>query len=165
LILSRELGFDLFLFDKEDFDNNPFLENNLRNIFKKLNNENENLSIYDLKYYYIFLYNLYIEKKIILPICYLNDIDIENNENNENKLISFDSLFNRYNIEIFNDNNINLAYNTYIFNIKNNKILIDDSIEKKIKNKIIFNNLVNKYLKCNKITYLIMTELLLNNKI
>ena len=108
----------------------------------------------------IFLYNLYIEKKIILPICYLNDIDIENNENNEIKLISFDSLFNRYNIEIFNGNNINLVYNTYIFNIKNNKILIDNLIEKKIKNQVIFYNLMKKYLKCNKITFLIMTELL-----
>jgi hypothetical protein len=51
-------------------------------------------------------------------------------------------------------------YNTYIFNIKNNNILIDDLIEKKIKNQIIYYNLVKKYLKCNKITFLIITELL-----
>jgi hypothetical protein len=106
----------------------------------------------------MFFYNIYIEKKIILPIFYLNDISVEND--NEKNIIKFDSLFTKYNVEIFNDNHINLIYNTYIFDIKNNNILIDDLIEKKIKNQIIFYNLKKKYLKCNKITFLIMTELL-----
>jgi len=35
LELSRELNFDLFLFNKEDFEKNPFLKRDLRNIFKK----------------------------------------------------------------------------------------------------------------------------------
>jgi hypothetical protein len=99
-----------------------------------------------------------------LPICYLNDIDKDNEETNQVKkiknLVYFDSLYNKYNIEIFNGNNINLIYNTYIFDIKSNKIHIDDLVEKKIKNQIIFYNLMKKYLKCNKITFLIITELL-----
>jgi len=160
LILSKELNVALFPFDNNSFDNNPFLEKNLKEIFKKLNKENEKFSIYDLKYFYIFFYNLYIEKKVILPLFYLNDKNIEYNNNKENKNICFDSLFNKYNIEIFNDNNINYIYNTYIFNIKNNNILIDSLIEKKIKNQIIYYTLKKKYLKCNKITFLIMTELL-----
>jgi len=68
LKLSEELGFDLFVFKKEDFEKNPYLERDLRNIFKILNKENKNISIYDLKFYYLFLYNLYIEKKIILRV-------------------------------------------------------------------------------------------------
>jgi len=162
LILSKELGFDLFALSKEDFEKNPFLEKELQSILKKINKDNDNISIYDLKYYYLFFYNLYMEKKIILPIFFLNDIDKEEIILNKNtkEIISFDSLFNKYNIEIFNDNNINLIYNTYIYNIKNNKILIDALIEKKIKNQVIFNILIKKYLKCNKITFLIITELL-----
>jgi hypothetical protein len=164
LILSKELGFDLFTLSKEDFEKNPFLEKELKKIFKQINNDNDNKSIYDLKYYYLFFYNLYKEKKIILPICYLNDIDKDNEEINQVKkiknLVYFDSLYNKYNIEIFNGNNINLIYNTYIFNIKNNKISIDDLVEKKVKNQIIFHNIMKKYLKCNKITFLIITELL-----
>jgi hypothetical protein len=156
--LSRELNVDLFAFEKADFDNNFYLEKNLRNIFKNLNKVNNNISIYDLKYYYMFFYNLYIEKKVILPLFYLNDINTNENENNN--IIYFDSLFNKYNIEVFNGNNINLIYNTYLLNIKNNDILIDNLTEKKIKNQIIYYNLVKKYLKCNKITFLIMTELL-----
>jgi hypothetical protein len=70
----------------------------------------------------MFFYNIYIEKKIILPIFYLNDISVEND--NEKNIIKFDSLFTKYNVEIFNDNHINLIYNTYIFDIKNNNILI-----------------------------------------
>jgi len=35
LELSRELNFDLFPFNKEDFEKNPFLERDLRNILKK----------------------------------------------------------------------------------------------------------------------------------
>jgi hypothetical protein len=161
LILSKELNIDLFSFDNNSFDSNPFLEKNLRNIFKKINKENEKISIYDLKYFYMFFYNLYIEKKVILPIFYLNDINIETNENLKKKNdIYFDSLFSKYNIEIFNDNNINLICNTFILNLRNNGILIDNFIEKKIKNQIIFYTLKKKYLKCNKITFLIMTELL-----
>jgi len=164
LILSKELGFDLFTLSKEDFEKNPFLEKELKKIFKQINNDNDNKSIYDLKYYYLFFYNLYKEKKIILPVCYLNDIDKDNEETNQVKkiknLVYFDSLYNKYNIEIFNGNNINLIYNTYIFNIKSNKIYIDDLVEKKIKNQIIFYNLMKKYLKFNKITFLIITDLL-----
>ncbi len=33
-------------------------------------------------------------------------------------------------------------------------------MEKKIKNQIIFSSFIKKYLKCNKITFLIITELL-----
>jgi hypothetical protein len=127
-MLSKELGFDLFPLNKENFEKNPFLERELKNIFKKINKENNKISIYDLKYYYIFFYNLYIEKNIIIPIFFLNDIDMDkkneeyNNVKNLNSLIYFDSLFNRYNVEIFNNNNINVIYNTYISNIKNDEI-------------------------------------------
>jgi hypothetical protein len=161
-MLSKELNFDLFSLNKEDFEKNPFLEKELKNILKKINKDNDNISIYDLKYYYLFFYNLYIEKKIILPIFFLNDKNNEdlNKEKKNKDLVYFDSLFNQYNIEIFNDNKINLIYNTYIFNIKNSQISIDNLVEKKIKNQIIFNNLIKKYLKCNKITFLIITELL-----
>jgi len=159
LQLSRELGYEVFAFSKEDFDNNPFLERNLRNFLKIINKENKKISIYDLKHYYLFLYNIYIEKKIILPLFFLNDLN-KNVEEINNNSIYFNSLYNKYNIEIFNGNNINLTYNTYISYIKNNKILIDVLIEKKIKNQIIFYNLIKKYLKCNKITFLIITELL-----
>ena len=162
--LSKELGYDVFAFIKEDFDNNPFLERDLRNLLKIINKENKKISIYDLKYYYLFFYNIYIEKKVILPLFFLNDLnkDLEevNNSNNNSNLIYFNSLYNKYNIELFNGNNLSLIYNTYIYYIKNNKILIDDLIEKKIKNQIIFYNLIKKYLKCNKITFLIITELL-----
>jgi len=164
LQLSKELGYDLFTFTKEDFDNNVFLERNLRNIFKVINKENKKKSIYDLKYYYLFFYNIYVEKKIILPLFFLNDLNKEleeiNNKENKENLIFLNSLYNKYNTELFNGNNIYLMYNTYIYYIKNNKILIDDLIEKKIKNQIIFYNLIKKYLKCNKITFLIITELL-----
>jgi hypothetical protein len=161
LMLSKELNFNLFSLNKEDFDNNPFLEKELKILLKKINKDNDNISIYDLKYYYLFFYNLYIEKKVILPIFFLNDRDKDNEELKQGKnLIFFDSLFNKYNIEIFNGNRINLIYNTYILNIKNNQILIDNSTEKKIKNQVIFYNLMKKYLKCNKITFLIITELL-----
>jgi hypothetical protein len=105
----------------------------------------------------MFFYNLYIDKKVILPLFYLNDIDSDNNINND--IIRFDSLFNKYNIEIFNGNNINLIYSTYLLHIRNNNILIDYSTEKKIKNQIIFSNLIKRYLKCNKITFLIITKL------
>ena len=156
LVLSKELGYDIFPFSEEDFETNPFLEQNLRNILKKLNKENKNHSLYDLKSYYLFFYNIYVEKKMILPLFFLNDSKDSNLQN----LISFNSLFSLYNIEIFNGNNINLAYNTYISHIRNNGILFDDFIEKKIKKQIIFYNLIKKYLKCNKITFLIITELL-----
>jgi hypothetical protein len=167
LELSRELNFDLFAFEKKDFEDNPFLEKELRNIFKKINKENNKKSIYDLKYYYFFFYNLYIEKKVILPLLYLNDRDNDENlnenedvdENLNTDIICFNSLYNRYNIEIFNGNDINLDYNTYINDLKNNNIIIDSLIERKIKNKVIYYNLVKKYLKCNKITFLIITEL------
>jgi hypothetical protein len=158
------LGFDLFVFKKEDFEKNPYLERDLRNIFKILNKENKNVSIYDLKYYYLFLYNIYIEKKIILPIFYLNEKEIEENDSNKvddiKNLISFNSLFNRYNIEIYRNNNINLIYNTYLYSIKNDNIILDSLVEKKIKNQVIFNYLIKNYLKCNKITFLVLTELL-----
>jgi hypothetical protein len=164
LKLSKELGYEVFAFTKEDFDNNPFLERDLKNIFRILNKDNKKLSIYDLKYYYLFFYNIYIEKKIILPLFFLNDLnkDLEKINNSENKdnLIYFNSLYNKYNIEMFNDNNISIMYNTYIYYIKNNKILEDVLIENKIKTQIIFYNLIKKYLKCNKITFLIITELL-----
>jgi hypothetical protein len=75
-------------------------------------------------------------------------------------LINFNSLYNRYNIEIYNDNNINLIYNNYINNIKYRKVELDSSIENKIKNQLIFYFIIKKYLKCNKITFLILTELL-----
>src|SRR6202012_5413351 len=126
LILSRELDYDMFIFNKEDFEKNPFLERDLRNIFKIINKEKNKKSIYDLKYYYLFFYNLYLEKKLILPVFYLNDKDIEMDENlikeeeeeeeGEDKkkevkdpVLYFNSLYNRYNVEIFNDNNINLT--------------------------------------------------------
>jgi len=80
LILSRELDYDMFIFNKEDFEKNPFLERDLRNIFKIINKEKNKKSIYDLKYYYLFFYNLYLEKKLILPVFYLNDKDIEMDE-------------------------------------------------------------------------------------
>ena len=124
--------------------------------------------MYDLKYYYLFLYNLYVENKVILPLFFLNDkneADIVVLDKNASQvkhvkeLIYFNSLFNRYNIEIFN-NNVHLTYNTFIYNLKNNKILIDNILEKKIKRQVIHHNLIKKYLKCNKITYLILTELL-----
>lgn len=171
LELSKELGIDLFIFKKEDFDKNPFLERELRNIFKIINKESKRISMYDLKFYYLFLYNIYVERKVNIPIFYLNDRneteeDIARKEEmhtnqieNVKDLIYFDSLFNRYNIEVFN-NNIHSMYSTYIYNIKNEKILIDVSLEKKIKNQIIFYSLIKKYLKCNKITFLILTELL-----
>jgi len=162
LILSKELGYDLFVFNKEDFEKNPFLERDLRNIFKKLNKKDKKTSIYDSKYYYLFLYNIYVEKKMILPLFFLNDFNIDEEcaiEGVKN-LVYFNSLFNAYNVEAFNGNNINLTYNTLIYYIRNNKILIDDLIEKKIKNQIIFYNIVKKYLKCNKITFLIITKLL-----
>jgi hypothetical protein len=174
-MLSRELGYNLFPFDKEDFDNNPFLEKELRNIFKIINKEKNKQSIYDLKFYYLFFYNLYLEKKVILPLFYLNDINIEEEEeeeeedehndenqqdNNKKIALVFNSLYNKYIIEVFNDNKINLEYNNYIYNFKNSEILIDDSIERKIKNQVIFNNLIKQYLKCNKITFLIITKLL-----
>jgi hypothetical protein len=136
----------------------------------KIINKNDNKkSIYDLKFYYLFFYNLYIEKKIILPIFYLNDLTINVQEDDEindsdvdniKEYVSFDSLYNKYNIEIFNGNNINLIYNTFIYDIYNNGILLENSIEKKIKNQVIFNNLIKNYLKCNKITFLIITKLL-----
>jgi len=167
----------MFIFAKEDFEINPFLERDLRNIFKIINKNKEKnkKSIYDLKYYYFFFYNLYLEKKMILPIFYLNDKDENENENenideiikeedkteeDKDPVISFNSLYNRYNIEIFNDNNINLIYNTLIYDLKDNAINIDISTENQIKNQIIFYHLIKKYLKCNKITFLIMTELL-----
>jgi len=140
LILSKELGYDLFVFNKEDFEKNPFLERDLRNIFKKLNKKDKKTSIYDSKYYYLFLYNIYVEKKMILPLFFLNDFNIDEEcaiEGVKN-LVYFNSLFNAYNVEAFNGNNINLTYNTLIYYIRNNKILIDDLIEKKIKNQIIF---------------------------
>jgi hypothetical protein len=99
---------------------------------------------------------MYIEKKVIIPILYLNDI----NGDNYNNHLYFDSLFNKYNLEIFNNNNIDIMYNNYITDIKDNSILIDNLIEKKIKSQMIFNILIKKYLKCNKITFLIITELL-----
>lgn len=168
LDLAKELGINLFAFDKEAFEKNPFLERDLRNIFKILNRENKKISMYDLKYYYLFLYNLYVEKKVILPLFFLNDknesdiVVIDKNASqieNVKELIYFNSLYNRYNIEIFN-NNIHLIYNTYIYNLKNNKISVDNVLEKKIKTQIIYYNLIKKYLKCNKITFLILTELL-----
>jgi hypothetical protein len=165
-VLSKNLGFEIFPFTKEDFDNNPFLERDLKNIFRIINKDNKNISIYDLKYYYLFFFNIYIEKKMILPLFYLNDLNknleknYEENSDNIKDLLYFNSLYNKYNIELFNDNNINLTYNTFIYYIKNNKILVEDLIEKKIKNQIIFSNLIKKYLKCNKITFLIITELL-----
>jgi hypothetical protein len=166
LILSKELNFDLFAFNKEDFENNPFLEKNLRNLLKIINRNNNKKSIYDLKFYYLFFYNLYIERKIILPIIYLNDLIInvqeedDINDSNIKESISFDSLYNKYNIEIFNGNNINLIYNTFIYDIYTSGILLENSIEKKIKNQVIFNTLIKNYLKCNKITFLIITKLL-----
>jgi len=159
----------MFIFNKEDFEINPFLERDLRNIFKIINKEKNKKSIYDLKYYYLFFYNLYLEKKIILPIFYLNDKDVDmeeiikeedNKEEEKNPILFFNSLYNRYNVEIFNDNNINLAYNTLIYNLKDNEIDIDTLTENQIKNQVIFYHLIKKYLKCNKITFLIMTELL-----
>jgi hypothetical protein len=165
----------MFIFAKEDFEINPFLERDLRNIFKIINKNKEKNkeSIYDLKYYYFFFYNLYLEKKLILPLFYLNDKDENKDENTDeiikeeekieddkNIVISFNSLYNRYNTEIFNDNNINLIYNTLIYDLKDNEINIDISTENQIKNQIIFYHLIKKYLKCNKITFLIMTELL-----
>jgi hypothetical protein len=166
----------MFVFNKEDFEINPFLERDLRNIFKIINKEKNKKSIYDLKYYYLFFYNLYLEKKLILPIFYLNDKDIDididetvkeedkkeedKKEENKEPILYFNSLYNRYNIEIFNGNNINLTYNTLIYNLKDNEVIIDSEIENQIKNQIIFYNLIKKYLKCNKITFLIMTELL-----
>jgi len=157
----------MFIFNKEDFEINPFLERDLRNIFKIINKGKNKKSIYDLKYYYLFFYNLYLEKKLILPIFYLNDKDIDMDEIKEEEegvdkepLLYFNSLYNRYNIEIFNGNNINLTYNTLIYNLKDNEVIIDSVIENQIKTQIIFYNLIKKYLKCNKITFLIMTELL-----
>jgi hypothetical protein len=161
----------MFVFNKEDFETNPFLERDLRNIFKIINKGKNKKSIYDLKYYYLFFYNLYLEKKIIIPLLYLNDKDIEESEievfkkekekeKEKEPLLFFNSLYNRYNIEIFNDNNINLTYNTFIYNLKDNEVIIDSLTENQIKNQIIFNILIKKYLKCNKITFLIMTELL-----
>src|ERR1700759_4028723 len=162
----------MFIFNKEDFEINPFLERDLRNIFKIINKEKNKKTIYDFKYYYLFFHNLYLEKKLILPVFYLNDKDIEMNEDfikeeekeeeedkkkvDKDPVLYFNSLYNRYNIEIFNDNNINLTYNTLIYNLKDNEVIIDTLIENKIKNQIIFYNLLKKYLKCNKITFLIM---------
>jgi hypothetical protein len=172
LILSRELNFELFTFDKKDFENNPFLERELRDIFKRINKRDNKKSIYDLKFYYLFFYNIYIEKKIFLPIFYLNEVDIEEEEEEEEEIdeeneniainnnITFNSLYNKYYTEIFNGNNINLEYNTCIYEIESNNRLIERSLENKIKNRVIYYNLLKKYLKCNKITFLIVTELL-----
>jgi len=117
-----------------------------------------------------------VEEKIIVPLFYLNEKDKEsvldqdqdndeedtdtiNHINNVRNLITFNSLYERFNIEAFS-NNVNLIYNTYIYNLRNNELEIDESTEKKIKSQIIFNNFLKKYLKCNIITFLIMTELL-----
>jgi hypothetical protein len=176
LILSKELGYEIFSLSKESFDNNPYLERDLRNLLKIINKDNNNISLYDLKYYYMFFYNFYIDEKIMLPTTYLNDsntLDIdtlyfEKNINNEDEkkdiittnIVSFNSLYNDYCNYIFK-NEINLIYNDYIYLIKKNKILFDANIvENKIKHQIIFYFLVKKFLKCNKITFLILTKLL-----
>jgi len=166
--LAKELGFELFSFSKEDFEKNVFLERDLRNLLKQINKESKKTSIYDLKYYYLFFYNIYVEEKIIVPLFYLNerngnedadeDTDTINHINNVRNLITFNSLYEKFNIEIF-QNNIDLMY-TYIYNLKNNNDEIDASIEKKIRAQIISYNIIKKFLKCNKATYLIITKLL-----
>jgi hypothetical protein len=170
IALAKELGFELFSFSKEDFEKNVFLERDLRNLFKKLNKESKKTSIYDLKYYYLFFYNIYVEEKIIIPLFYLNErskyveeeddteTDSINHISNVRNLITFDSLYEKFNIEVFR-NNIDLMY-TYIYNLKNNNEDIDESIEKKIKTQVIYYNFIKKYLKCNKVTFLIITKLL-----
>jgi len=64
LTLSRELGFDLFIFNKKDFEINPFLERDLRNILKIINKDKEKIKKYIwFKILLLFFYNLYLEKK------------------------------------------------------------------------------------------------------